>query len=247
MWVRKLGFQTSPSVRILTQACEYMFKNGIPDTFHFSLLPDNWDDFYWILSNTIKRIPILAESECETLITGADSFTPNSRLIMNESAEVSYSVASGSNGHGIVLAGGPYVEVLGCEYPLFFKPDEAGKKDFQDLNKQGTFGKARWFNIVKKEYNAYDIIYKPIGTVVHTGMLNEQGDFRPLISFLLVSPTSQSTRNMKWLKTHVPEDTSIFLSDVTSLYTGLNIIGPKAKYLLSELNDENFNDFARMT
>ncbi|CAF4338309.1 unnamed protein product, partial [Adineta steineri] len=98
-------------------------------------------------------------------------------------------------------------------------------------------------------------IDKPIGTVVHTGMLNEQGGYENDCSvirlgeyhFLLVSPTSQSTRNMKWLKTHVPEDNSIFLSDVTSLYTALNVIGPKAKYLLSELSDENFNDFARMT
>jgi pyruvate dehydrogenase phosphatase regulatory subunit len=52
---------------------------------------------------------------------------------------------------------------------------------------------------------------------------------------------------MKWLKSHVPEDGSVFLSDVTSLYTALNVIGPKAKYLLAELSDENFNDFARMT
>lgn len=66
-------------------------------------------------------------------------------------------------------------------------------------------------------------------------------------SFLLISPTSQSTRSMKWLKSHVPEDGSVFLSDVTSLYTALNVIGPKAKYLLAELSDENFNDFARMT
>ncbi|CAF3989790.1 unnamed protein product, partial [Adineta steineri] len=47
-----------------------------------------------------------------------------------------------------------YGEVLGYERPLFFKPDEAGKKVFEDLSKQGTFGKARWFNTVKKEYNA---------------------------------------------------------------------------------------------
>ena len=66
-------------------------------------------------------------------------------------------------------------------------------------------------------------------------------------SFLLISPTSQSTRSMKWLKSHAPEDGSVFLSDVTSLYTALNVIGPKAKYLLAELSDENFNDFARMT
>ena len=83
-------------------------------------------------------------------------------------------------------------------------------KDFEDLSKQGTFSKARWFNTVKKEYNVcrkgvaiidmtsftkYELksadrsvvdflqmlcannIDKPIGTVVHTGMLNEQGGY----------------------------------------------------------------------
>jgi hypothetical protein len=44
----------------------------------------------WILSNAIKRLPILGESEYDTLITGADSFTPDGRLILNESAEVCY-------------------------------------------------------------------------------------------------------------------------------------------------------------
>jgi len=46
----------------------------------------------WILSNAIKRLPLLGESEYETLITGADSFSPDGRLILNESAEVSYLV-----------------------------------------------------------------------------------------------------------------------------------------------------------
>ncbi|CAF3953681.1 unnamed protein product [Adineta steineri] len=161
-------------------------------------------------------------------------------------------------------------------------------KNFEDLSKQGTFGKARWFNIVKKEYNAcrkgvaiidmtsftkYELksanrnivdflqmlcannIDMPIGTVVHTGMSNEHNGYENDCSvirlgeyhFLLVSSTSQSTRNIKWLKAHVPEDNSIFLLAVTSLYTALNLIGPNAKYLLFELSDENFNDFARMT
>ena len=42
----------------------------------------------WILNNAIKRLPILDDSEYETLITGADSYTPDGQLIMNESAEV---------------------------------------------------------------------------------------------------------------------------------------------------------------
>ena len=40
------------------------------------------------MSNAIKRFPILGESDYEILITGAESFTPDGRLIMNESAEV---------------------------------------------------------------------------------------------------------------------------------------------------------------
>ncbi|CAF4483286.1 unnamed protein product [Rotaria socialis] len=331
-----------------------VFTNGVPDTFHFSLLPDNWDDFHWILSNAIKRFPILAESEYEILITGADSYTPDGRVIMNESAEVTlaggigkymaelihkgntdfstwpvdirrfmrlhtnkrfledrlreipgkqYSLKYPTYGMSLYrtgrklrvsplhsklqAAGAVYGEVLGYERPLFFKPDEADK-NYEDLSKQGTFSKARWFNTVKKEYNVcrkgvaiidmtsftkYELksanrsvvdflqmlcannIDKPIGTVVHTGMLNEQGGYENDCSvirlgeyhFLLVSPTAQSTRNMKWLKSHVPEDGSVLLSDVTSLYTALNVIGPKAKYLLAELSDEDFNDFARMT
>ena len=86
-----------------------VFLEGVPKTFNYSLLPDNWDDFRkvfffifffilttidffiqtdWILSNAIKRLPILGDSEYETLITGAESYTPDGRLIMNESAEV---------------------------------------------------------------------------------------------------------------------------------------------------------------
>lgn len=48
----------------------------------------------WILSNAIKRFPALSESIYESLITGADSYTPDGRLIMNESAEVCFQFSS---------------------------------------------------------------------------------------------------------------------------------------------------------
>ena len=48
----------------------------------------------WILSNAIKRYPALSESVFESLITGADSYTPDGRLIMNESAEVGFQYTS---------------------------------------------------------------------------------------------------------------------------------------------------------
>ncbi|CAF1011231.1 unnamed protein product [Adineta steineri] len=128
----------------------------------------------WILINTIKRFPILAENECETLITGIDS-----RLLMNESAEVT-------------LVGRAYGEVLGYERLLFFEPDEVGKQYFEDLSKQDTFDKARWFNTVKKEYNAcrkdvvaidmtsftkYELKSANRSVVDFLQMLNEQGGY----------------------------------------------------------------------
>ena len=36
----------------------------------------------------MKRFPTLNETEYENLLTGAESYTPDGRLIMNESAEV---------------------------------------------------------------------------------------------------------------------------------------------------------------
>lgn len=42
----------------------------------------------WILSNAIQRFPFLSSAEFKALITGAESFTPDCRLITNESAEV---------------------------------------------------------------------------------------------------------------------------------------------------------------
>lgn len=52
----------------------------------------------------------------------------------------------------------------------------------------------------------------------------------------MVSPTSQQTRVLDWLKDHLPKDESIQLADITSMYTVVNVIGPKAGALISELS-----------
>lgn len=52
----------------------------------------------------------------------------------------------------------------------------------------------------------------------------------------MVSPTSQQTRVFDWLKDHLPKDESIQLTDITSMYTVVNVIGPKAGALIAELS-----------
>ncbi|XP_050540511.1 pyruvate dehydrogenase phosphatase regulatory subunit, mitochondrial-like isoform X2 [Daktulosphaira vitifoliae] len=84
----------------------------------------------------------------------------------------------------------------------------------------------------------------PVGGIVHTAMLNERGGYENdclLVrerenSYLMVSPTSQQTRVLDWLKDHLPKDESIQLADITSMYTVVNVIGPKAGALISELS-----------
>ncbi|KAI5738178.1 hypothetical protein M8J77_003944 [Diaphorina citri] len=89
----------------------------------------------------------------------------------------------------------------------------------------------------------------PVGGISHTGMQNERGGYEndcilvreTETSYFMVSPTSQQTRVFEWMKNHLPTKHYITLSDVTSKYTVINVVGPKAKQLLSELCDEDIN------
>lgn len=88
----------------------------------------------------------------------------------------------------------------------------------------------------------------PIGTCIKTGMLNESGGFenectlvrQTLNSFFMVSPSSQQTRIYEWMENNL-EDSSVKLSDETSMYTVLNVVGPKAFRLMSELTNSDVN------
>lgn len=57
----------------------------------------------------------------------------------------------------------------------------------------------------------------------------------------MVSPTSQQTRVLDWLKDHLPKDESIQLADITDMYTVVNVIGPKAGALISELSQSDID------
>ncbi|XP_020711811.1 pyruvate dehydrogenase phosphatase regulatory subunit, mitochondrial-like isoform X2 [Athalia rosae] len=89
----------------------------------------------------------------------------------------------------------------------------------------------------------------PVGGIVHTGMQNERGGYENdcmLVrqtdnSFFMVSPTSQQTRIYQWMSRHLPSDRSVGLNDVTSKYTVINVVGPKATELMSELSNSDIN------
>lgn len=57
----------------------------------------------------------------------------------------------------------------------------------------------------------------------------------------MVSPTSQQTRVYEWMRHNLPKDSPIVLNDVTSMYTVINVVGPKARLLMSELSNSDIN------
>ncbi|KAK2189458.1 hypothetical protein NP493_106g05056 [Ridgeia piscesae] len=107
------------------------------------------------------------------------------------------------------------------------------------------------------QYVCSNDIDKPIGSIMHTGMQNHSGGFENDCSivrlahnkFFMIGPTAQQIRSFAWLKRHLPKDGSVQLNDVTSMYTSINVIGPKARQLLTELTDTPLdkNNFPSMT
>jgi len=82
-----------------------------------------------------------------------------------------------------------------------------------------------------------------VGNIVSSGMQNDAGGYendclllrRAHNCYFMMSPTAQQTRISEWMKRHLPKDGSVSLRDVTSMYTVLNVVGPKSKELMSEL------------
>lgn len=81
--------------------------NGIPETFEFDQLPEDFDHFEPILAQAIERVPMLAEAGIHTFFNGPESFTPDDSYHLGPSPEVpNLWVAAGFNSIGIQSAGG---------------------------------------------------------------------------------------------------------------------------------------------
>ncbi|KAJ2954097.1 hypothetical protein O0L34_g2314 [Tuta absoluta] len=87
----------------------------------------------------------------------------------------------------------------------------------------------------------------PVGSIIHTGMQNKRGGYENDCSlaritenhYMMIAPTIQQTRCKVWLQRHLPPTVS--MSDVTSMYTALCIMGPFTRNVLSELTDTDLS------
>lgn len=81
--------------------------DGIPQDFCFDQLPDDLDHFEPVLSAAMERLPVLQTTGIATWFNGPESFTPDDRYLMGETAEVrDLFVACGFNSIGIQSSGG---------------------------------------------------------------------------------------------------------------------------------------------
>ena len=81
--------------------------DGIPETFEFDQLPEDFDHFEPILAAAVNRMPMLAEAGIHTFFNGPESFTPDDRYYLGEAPELkNYWVAAGYNSIGIISSGG---------------------------------------------------------------------------------------------------------------------------------------------
>ncbi|MCH2067351.1 GcvT family protein [Shimia sp.] len=81
--------------------------NGIPDSFEFDQLPEDFDHFEPILEVAVNRMPMLAEAGIHTFFNGPESFTPDDAYHLGLAPEMdNLWVAAGFNSIGIQSAGG---------------------------------------------------------------------------------------------------------------------------------------------
>ncbi|MEM7345702.1 MAG: FAD-dependent oxidoreductase [Chloroflexota bacterium] len=92
----------------------------------------------------------------------------------------------------------------------------------------------------------------PVGKVVYTQLLNERGGIEADLTvtrvasdeFLIVDSATGQTRTFYVLKSYINEDDHAFLTDVTSAYAVLGIMGPNSRALLSQLTDADLSSEA---
>ena len=87
----------------------------------------------------------------------------------------------------------------------------------------------------------------PVGQMVYTPMLNDQGGHESDLtvlrlatdSFLLITGSAQVTRDMDWIRRHIAPHSGVNLTDVTAMYSVLSLMGPMAPELMARVSPDD--------
>ena len=91
-----------------------------------------------------------------------------------------------------------------------------------------------------------------VGRMAYTAMLNERGGFESDVTitrigddeFFILTGSSQATRDFAWIERHIEDAERAALVDVTSAYSVVSLMGPRAEALLRTLSRDDFSKTA---
>ncbi|SDA81732.1 FAD-dependent oxidoreductase [Sinorhizobium sp. NFACC03] len=89
-----------------------------------------------------------------------------------------------------------------------------------------------------------------VGRSVYTGLLNERGGYESDLTvmrlaadrFLLITGSAQAVHDADWIRKNTAEDAHVTLTDVTSAYAVLALMGPKSRDILSRLTSADISN-----
>lgn len=92
----------------------------------------------------------------------------------------------------------------------------------------------------------------PVGKVVYTGILNERGGYESDLTvtrlahdaYFVVTSTAQTTHDFELISRNIPSHKHAYLTDVTSAYAVLGVMGPRSRALLTRLTDADLSNNA---
>jgi len=92
----------------------------------------------------------------------------------------------------------------------------------------------------------------PVGKLVYTQWLNEEGGIEAdltvtrtgEVSFMIVTTGATEYRDFNWLQSHIPQDANAVLTNVTSGYAVISLMGPRSRDLMSTLTDADMSNQA---
>jgi glycine cleavage system aminomethyltransferase T/glycine/D-amino acid oxidase-like deaminating enzyme len=92
----------------------------------------------------------------------------------------------------------------------------------------------------------------PVGSCTYTQLCNPRGGIEADVTLMRltddlyygVTGSGFGIRDMGWIRKHMPADGSVHLSEVSSAFAVLNVVGPRARDVLQPLTDDDLSNAA---
>nr|MDQ6909011.1 sarcosine dehydrogenase [Chloroflexota bacterium] len=90
---------------------------------------------------------------------------------------------------------------------------------------------------------------QPVGKIIYTAMLTARGGIRCDVTitrlaadrFLLITGGASGMHDLAWLRSHLPDDGSVAIRDVSSGQCCIGLWGPRARDLIQSVSEDDFS------